>query len=316
MNCSPGTTTVCLMPSLAEIQRHAADVLGPVELTTDLPRRTGRVVAVTDTEGREWVVKSAPTALSFAREVKAYRRWVPAFADQAPALRHADPRLRTMVIEKLPGHTGWTFSPDDHTAAGRLLERIHASRPARPGPGVGTTTAQKLRSSLRSLPHPGLVDHDERDFLRQRVRTLRADFEHLPTVPTHGDFGGHNWLRDGEQLRVIDFSLARFNAAAADFARLFIGPWWQRPELPTAFFEGYGREPTAEEMACVRLTLPVLALGLIGHGHRHGHEGMERRGRDRLRSLMDGVDFTTPPAAPRRTVRAVRRLHRSLRSRP
>lgn len=300
------------MGTRAEVERYVTSVLGPVDHASDLTRRLGRVCRVIDGDGVPWVVKTVPTRLAFARESNAYRNWVPHFADQAPALHHAQPRLRTLILEHVPGDGGWTFDHATHEDAGRLLRRIHHAAPTRHRPGVGRAAAEKLDASLRTLPEQRLVTRGERMFLRACVRELRAVFGHLPLVPCHGDFGPHNWLRSGGPLQVIDFSLARFNAAAADFARLYVGPWWERPDLAAAFFTGYGRPITADELECVRLVLPVLAVGLIVHGRRHGDDDIERRGRHRLHSLMDGFDFTVRPHPVRRTARVVRRMAKSI----
>lgn len=300
------------MPTRKQIEHQVISILGPVHQWVDLTRRIGSVVAVTDRAGQRWVVKSVPTRLSFARELNVYRNWVPHFADQAPALKHALPRLRTLIVEHVEGENDPTFDPEDHAAAGRLLQRIHTAAPPRrhrPG-GVAKTTAEKLGATLRGLPDPTLIDREERLFLRQGIRELRADFGHLPAVPCHGDFGPHNWIRGQDRVRAIDFSLSRFNAAAADFARLYMGPWWERPHLAEAFFAGYGRPITEEEIECVRRILPVLAAGLIRFGHRHGDAAMEQRGRNRLRRLAEGYDFTTPPGRVPLPRRVVRRLTR------
>jgi hypothetical protein len=106
-------------------------------------------------------------------------------------------------------------------------------------------------------------------------------------------------------MRVIDFSGAGWNAAAADFARLFIGPWWERPDLSCAFFGGYGRGPTDHELDAVRLQLPVLALMVLSHGHRRGNAEMARRGHRRLVRMMAGRDFTRRALWVRRLARQV-----------
>jgi len=297
----------------SKIERYATAVLGPISQTADLTRRAGRVLVVADGQGRSWVLKTVPTRAAFERELNAYTHWVPHFVDQAPRLQHADHGLRTLILEHLPGYTDWTFDPADHFAAGRLLQRIHTAAPARwDGPDVGTTTDDNLAATLRRLPDPALVGAVERGFARAGVHALREEFGHLPRVPCHGDFGGHNWLRGADRMRVIDFSSARFNAAAADFARLFIGPWWERPDLVEAFFEGYGRPITGEELECVRLQLPVFAISLLGHGRRHGDREMERRGHYRLGKLLDGADFTKRPGGVRRYYHTVRRLARGI----
>lgn len=301
------------MRSTSAVLDYATGVLGPIEYTTDLTRRAGRVVAVLDRAGEPWIIKTVPTQAEFRCELNAYTRWVPHFVDQAPRLRHADPKLHTVILQRLPGHTDWTFEPRDHLEAGRLLRRIHEAAPARrSGGGVGELTADKLAVALQRLPDPGMLPADHLEYARACVVTLREEFDHLPRVPCHGDYGGHNWLRDADRLWVIDFASAAFNAAASDFARLFIGPWWERPDLIEAFFEGYGRLITDEELECVRLQLPTLAICLIGYGRRHGDREIERRGSYRIHKLMAGQDFTKRPSGLRRPYHAARGLAKAV----
>jgi hypothetical protein len=305
------------MPDLAALQAYVQGVLGPVRHSTVLTRRVGRVVAVEDRSGRCWVVKTAGSRGEFTREHLAYTQWVPAFADQAPRLLHADAELRTLIIEWVPGVGDWTFEPADHHDAGRLLRRLHQAAPPRhDGPSVGDLAELRLEVATRRAVGPGALATAALDHAAAGVGDLRRHFDHLPRVPTHGDFGGHNWLRGPDRLRVIDFATARYDSPVTDFARLYLGPWWERPDLAAAFFEGYGRTPTEEELACVRLQLPTLAVGLVTHGARHGDVEMQRRGRYRLDKLVAGHDFTRYPSGLRGTYHALRRRGAPTRRRP
>jgi hypothetical protein len=253
-------------------------------------------------------VKTVPTTTMFRNEVRAYRRWVPRFADQAPALLDAHPGLRTLVLQRVPGRTAWSFDPEVHRDAGRLLARIHGSAPARAdGPGLAEASYDLLGKALRRLPDRGVVGGHELAFVTASVELLEKH-RRLPRVPCHGDYGGHNWLRGAGLLRVIDFSGAGWNAAASDFARLFIGPWWARPDLSSAFLEGYGRGLADAELEAIRLQLPVLAFVVLSHGHRRGNAEMARRGHRRLARLMAGHDFTRAASACRRFASRLRRF--------
>lgn len=299
----------------SEVEHWLTETLGPWQVCGVLTKNSGRVFHIEDRQRNPWVVKTAATQTRWAAEVRAYRRWVPHFADQAPALRAASQRLRTLVLEHVPGVADWTFDPADHHAAGRLLRRIHECEPpSADGPDIGKATATRLRASLRSLP-PSILDWSERLVAEGAVVRLQREFGHLPRVPTHGDFGGHNWLRSPEGIRIIDFESAARRVAALDFARLWIGPWWERPDLATAFFDGYGRPMTDEEHACVRLQLPAFAISLVSHGRRHGDLDSVRRGRHRLAQLVDGADYTRFPTGVRGLYHATRRTEGRLRGR-
>lgn len=293
----------------AAVDAYVNSILGPTQDQGTLTRRAGRVVVVVDEAGEHWVVKTVPSGREFRRELHAYTHWVPHFADQAAQLRNADPALRTLILQRLPGFADWSFEPADHRDAGRLLRRIHTAAPVRnERPDIGALTADKLALSLKRVADRSLLTPDELEFTRKGITVLRNEFGHLDKVPCHGDYGGHNWLRGSGRMRVIDFSTAAYNAAASDFARNFIGPWWERPDLVTAFFEGYGRPITDEELACVRHQLPTFAVSLISHGRRHGDTEMEHRGHYRLHKLMAGHDYTRQPRGLRRAYHAARRL--------
>ncbi|MDQ4052357.1 MAG: aminoglycoside phosphotransferase family protein [Actinomycetota bacterium] len=283
-------------------------VLGPVNLLTDHSRHVGRVVEVADDRGVPWVVKTVPTATMFGNEVRAYTHWVPRFADQAPALRDAHPDLRTLILQRLPGRTEWSFDVPVHREAGRLLARIHgAASPQADGPGLAEASSDLLDRALRRLPDRTLLGRRELAFVAASIELLPGHAA-LPRVPCHGDYGGHNWLRGAGPMRVIDFSGAGWNPAAADFARLFIGPWWERPDLSDAFFDGYGRELTEAERDATRLQLPVLALMVLSHGHRRGNPTMARRGHRRLAALMAGRSFARRAPWARRLARQALRI--------
>jgi hypothetical protein len=220
----------------------------------------GRVVEVTDGRGTPWIIKTVPAATMFGNEVGAYTHWVPRFADQAPAMLDAHPALHTLILQWLPGETDWPFEPAVHRDAGRLLDRIHtAEAPRCEGPGLAEASFDRLDPALRRLPDRTLIGRRELAFVAQSVDLL-ASHATLPGCRATADYRGHNWLRGDGPMRVIDFSEAGWNAAASDFARLFIGPCWERPDLSAAFFDGYEWGLTDDELDAIRLQLPVMRV--------------------------------------------------------
>lgn len=173
------------------------------------------------------------------------------------------------------------------------------------GPGLAEASHDLLDRALRRLPDRTLLDRRELTFVTASIDQLEGHAT-LPRVPCHGDYNGHNWLRGDELMRVIDFSFAGQNAAPADFARLFIGRWWERPDLSGAFLDGYGRGLADDELDAVRLQLPALALMVLSHGHRRRNTEMARRGHRRLALLMAGCDFTRRAPWVRRLARRAR----------
>ena len=130
-------------------------------------------------------------------------------------------------------------------------------------------------------------------------------------MPCHGDYGGHNWLRGPNGLSVIDFSTSRRTTAMSDWTRLFAGPWWSRPHLAEAFFDGYGRQMLEEESACVRLQMRAFTVFHVALGKRKGEPLLEQRGRERLHALMNDRGPLAPPRARRRPFRRTRHRDRN-----
>lgn len=280
------------MTHVHPIDSFATEVLGPIEPISDVSNARGGVRVVRDRDGTKWVLKTTPREAGFRNERRAYTSWVPSFADQAPRLLAAAPRLRTLILDHVHGRPGRPFRAADQRAAGRLLRRVHESSPPPTHVDPLARMAPQLRRALDLRPARELIGAAEREFVWGELGAVRREFGALPAVACHGDFGAHNWLRVRRTLRVIDFAESRWDVPAADFARLHLGSWWERPDLSDAFYAGYGRTPTAEDLAAFRVQLPLLAIGLINHGVRHGNTALTDRARARLHRLMEGYDVT------------------------
>lgn len=117
---------------------------------------------------------------------------------------------------------------------------------------------------------PGLFTPVEVAFVGSQANRIN-DLPLDKKVPCHGDYKWHNWLVDSvNTLRVIDFGESRWAIAAFDFSKLFVGVWWRRPDLAAAFFEGYGRQLTENELEFVRLRMATYAVQEVAFGHDRG----------------------------------------------
>lgn len=67
---------------------------------------------------------------------------------------------------------------------------------------------------------------------------------------------------------------------------LCLGPWWGRPALAAAFFDGYGGGFSDADREFIRLYAPAVAVVSAVWGGRHSDRAAQRRGRNRLRKLM------------------------------
>lgn len=296
------------------LAQYLERVVGP-HTPVALHARAGRgqVLEVIDGEGTKWVGKWVPSLGAWRREVRAYRNWVPRFADQAPRLVAADQTHQMFILTGVPGEPGETFTPELHREAGRLLRRIHQSRPPRTGDeSPARITAERLEWELAQCT--GGFSADEVEWARTQTGKM-YDLPAGPMVPCHGDFGAHNWVQhETDPIRIIDFSASRWHVRAFDLTRLFFGPWWERPDLIEAFFDGYGRHLEDEEFEFLRLHLATTAISSIRWARRHAIPNIEQKSRYRLTKLMAGHDFTNPPSALRRARRRV--LPNRRRSRP
>ncbi|MFC9930915.1 aminoglycoside phosphotransferase family protein [Streptomyces sp. NPDC127190] len=280
-----------VQPIPAPVLIWAQRTLGPVQDAHHVPRDrpTSRVWQLTGATGRAYL-KLAPSPGAFARETRALREVAPGMdPGTAPALLAADPHRQSLLFSAVPGDPvpALVLTPAGqrrlHRQAGVWLRRFHGA--------PGDLSAQDHRDAaaeVRRIAHSG-ADHLDRagDLLGpERQRTVRehaAELTRLGPLPAgyvHGDYQQSNWLLArhpaGAVFAAVDFARARPHAAVADFVPLARGPWADRPDLRNAFFEGYGRTPTAAEELALRC---LSALDAVARGVPNGDREVAVRGR-------------------------------------
>ena len=122
------------------------------------------------------------------------------------------------------------------------------------------------------------------------LQNAHAAFDNEPPVLCHRDFGPRNSLVDaqtGAWVGIIDFEHTRRDVRVSDFARFYEGAFLTRPDLETAFWNGYGPWPdTAERFAAqLRLCRIVQALTQIKWARTHADDNFEAQGRAALTRL-------------------------------
>lgn len=118
------------------------------------------------------------------------------------------------------------------------------------------------------------------------ARVEAADLKRLRRVPCHRDYGPRNWLWDEDYgFGVIDFEHALPDLWWADVGRLIDEGWYAQPALEAAFWEGYGRVPSASERAAGDAHRAMTALGTISWARAHGDVEFEAQGRRVLQRL-------------------------------
>jgi Ser/Thr protein kinase RdoA (MazF antagonist) len=146
--------------------------------------------------------------------------------------------------------------------------------------------ATRFEGQVDQAVRAGYLNNDE-------LTTLQAAFKLIPAFegerPTacHRDYCAANWLvsPQGAWGGVIDFEFAYWDVRVADFSRDPDWAWVRRPDLDEAFFEGYGRRFTSQEMQQLRVARAEYALSAILWGHENAFYGFEAEGRQALAKL-------------------------------
>jgi hypothetical protein len=267
--------------------------LGPVTLACDRSWRLGdnRVVEVSDRRGRSWIAKAVRHQEGYDRELRALRRWTPALGPGGPALLAADDERRLLIMASRPGRlaeeTGAEYDPAVHEQAGRLTRRLHDAEPPVLDADIAASTARRLERWIARGSH--LLSEEDIGFSREQVRPL-ATIGPLPTVPCHLDNQPRNWLVDGAgTVSLIDFEMCKQDVWIKDVRRLYVQQWVGRPDLRDAFYVGYGRTPTAADLALLRCYVAYSALSTIVWASEHSDPGFEEKGRRTLAELRAGT---------------------------
>ncbi|WP_245735978.1 aminoglycoside phosphotransferase family protein [Pedococcus cremeus] len=246
---------------------------------------TDTVVLHARTGAREVVVKAAgPGNHHIGREIAAHRQWVAALSGRgrAPRLLWTDQAANLLVTEHLDGElvlgTRAEGDPSTYAQAGELLAVLHAQA----SHIDEDYERQQNARTLQWLDGPHRIDGATEVELRAHV----ADFPCQATVlvPTHGDWQPRNWLRHGDDVRVIDFGRADWRPAHTYFARLAAQQFRGRPDLEAAFVHGYGEDP--REPGAWRRSLLREAVGTACWAHQVGDVAFEARGHEMVADVL------------------------------
>ncbi|KOG47227.1 NUDIX hydrolase [Streptomyces virginiae] len=281
----PPTGGVELPHSLREFAEHAVGRIAEAA-DTSCARSGSRVWRLTGSGGGIWYLKQHRGPVFHDREVAAYRAWVPVLGRGAPRLVAADPAVRAVVVTAVAGRSPRGMFLDAaaevrlHRELGRLARALHRSAPERPA-GLATAAATVKRHLEEARPH--LAAGDE-----ELVLGLVRTYEDLPRpvlVPTHGDLQYRNVLlaEDGE-VTLFDFERSEYATATRDLVRLS-DTWTGRPDLRTAFLDGYGRALTPAEELGQDCEAAFDAVSGIAYGARHQDPEVTERGHRTLARL-------------------------------
>ncbi len=237
------------------------------------------------TDDGDVVVKAGDdTNHHIGREIAAHRGYTQPLIRSGHAARmlDADPALRIMIFEYLPGalvqSTDAEQHPDTYAQAGELLRRMH-SQSAKSDPDHERRTIER---ALSWLDAPHRVDTASAAKARQILES--APSPSVTVVPTHGDWQPRNWLMHDSTVRVIDFGRFAFRPAATDLTRLAARQWRDRPDLERAFFHTYGHDPRDEEQW--RMDRLKEAVGTACWAFQVGDDAFEAQGQAMLADVL------------------------------
>ncbi|MET9605322.1 phosphotransferase [Streptomyces sp. NPDC006512] len=270
------------------LRTFAEQAIGRIEQATEVSwlRAGSRVWRLTGTGGGTWFLKRHRGPKFHDREVAAYRSWVPALGPRAPRLVAADTAAQTVVVTALAGSPlhGMGLSAAGEARVqhglGRLVRALHGSAPGRPAGSA--TAADRVKRHLEDA-RPYLADGDE-----ELVLGLANAYTDLPRpalVPTHGDLQYRNvLLADDGEPQLFDFERSEYGTVTRDLARLS-DTWTGRPDLRTAFLDGYGRPLTPVEELRLDCEAAFDAVSGIAYGTRHDDPEVTERGHRTLHRL-------------------------------
>lgn len=223
--------------------------LGDVEPVRDMSwNLVASIVLHLRGRGGDVVVKAGDeTNHHIGREIDAHDGWTQPLVATGHAARliDSDARERVLLLEYLPGvlveGTDAEGHPSTYAQAGALLRRLHDQ-------ALRTDAEHETRANARAVAWlDGEHRVDAAAAARARGILMADQAPPVDVVPTHGDWQPRNWLIDGDSVRVIDFGRFAFRPAATDLTRLAARQWRGRPDLESAFFEGYGEDPRVPE---------------------------------------------------------------------
>ncbi|MFI2415093.1 aminoglycoside phosphotransferase family protein [Streptomyces sp. NPDC018947] len=266
---------------------HAiARMAGPAEVVADhsWPGTSTTVLRLRATDGRQMILKANTSTDSFRREHTALSRWAPALGASAPQLLDVDEDAQLLLMTAVAGHPlqSLTLTGQQkrraYERAGSLLARFHATAPRTVLPAFGAERAAYIRAQLTDGTHPlsgaDLAVLDEALHLLEALPAQQAQ-------PSHLDFTSRNVLWNTEaEAGVIDFETSRYEAVGRDFLRITQRTLYRHPDLRTAFYQGYGREPDRAESELMRICTVTDAAAIVvaGTARRQHAFATEARG--------------------------------------
>lgn len=247
---------------------------------------------------RQAFLKALKQPGKFRQELHAYSAWLPLLEPRVPQRSSSLPAKASgcSFTSGLPGEIledaqlSEVQRRDAYFQAGMFLRDLH--RLPLTGRGNDSTPLAKAyweRAQSWLARAEGIVEPGICDWVSDRVADV-AEALGAPTirsVPCHLDYTGRNWLvsTTGERgkLSVIDFEHSRPDFWLGDIEKLNLDGWGEG--LEEAFWQGYGTQPTAAELALADKLAVFAAFRVIVWAREHRYSAFEAKGWRRLREL-------------------------------
>jgi hypothetical protein len=268
-----------------DVLEFAMRTLGGFELVRDCSwdHRMSSVLQLRDADGRSWFLKRHRDRERYDTELHAYREWVPALADRAPALHAFDDSLGAIIMSGLPAESAVHADQSVQRQAGTLLRQFHEAQAPVACDGFGSVKARELDRMVPLIMH--LVSGHELQSARSAVAAL-GDVPSPGLVPCHRDYTPRNWLAGDGLVRIVDFEWCRLDAWVSDLARLELGLWADRPDLRDAFLDGYGARLSDADRVVLRGCAVVTAVWLLAKAIETRQPSFANANREALLRLL------------------------------
>lgn len=260
------------------LRAFATATLGQVKTIEDCSRHFGRKSVtwrITARDGQLFYLKRHEESRLYVTERIIYTKWMPKLPKshdwQTPEVVGDSAELGAFLLTAVPGEIleEADASIDEkrkmYCVAGQLAAEIHRLDVDAHEVGPARTYGRETWGGYFESAIPYL-DSETLGWI-ERVLSGNDLFLGLSLVPTHCDYSPRNWLIDRSggkvTLGLIDWERARAGYWLEDAQRLVFDYWLKDPELRTAFFEGYGRQPTPTEDRQMDLICLANALGTV-----------------------------------------------------
>lgn len=246
---------------------------------------------LTAEDGAGFYLKRHEHPRHYAAEVLALTEWAPRLVDgdwwSAPVVVARDDALGAVIMTELPGtmFDEIEMAPEERIEvfrlAGRLAAMVHTLEVDPHKAGKAQTYSGEMIGAFQKFAAPYL-EKETLDWFTHVCGDSEI-FAGLSPLPTHSDYSPRNWVIDrsanGLRLGLIDWERARPGYWLEDVFRMVADHWRHEPAMRPAFYQGYGRFPSAREEHQLKQIALVNAVGAVPWAAEHGDADFAEFGR-------------------------------------